>query len=119
MGGTVLIVDDHVVFRSRVRRMLEADGFDVIGEAGDIAEGLASAAQLTPDIVLLDIHLPDGSGLDAARQFAEGSPPRQVVIVSTYDAEDVGDITSRGAHGFISKAELSGQALAAALGTPV
>lgn len=116
---TILIVDDHAGFRTRAKRALEADGYAVIGEAGDLAEGLAETQRLRPDVVLLDIHLPDGSGLDAAPDFAQAGPGSQVVLISTYDAADVAHTTGQaGIAGFLPKAELCGEALAALLSTP-
>jgi len=62
MARTVLIVDDHPGFRTSARRMLEADGYRVVGEAQDGRSGIAAARTLRPDIVLLDVHLPDSTG---------------------------------------------------------
>ena len=118
MATTVLIIDDHDGFRARARRALEADGYDVVGEAQDAAGGLAEADRLSPDVVLLDVHLPDRSGLDVAGELAAGPPPRHVVLVSTYDETDVSALARRsGARGFLPKGELSGAALAALIGT--
>lgn len=114
---TILIVDDHEGFRTRARRALEADGFSVIGEAGDLAEGRSQTARLQPDVVLLDIHLPDGSGLDSAPDFAFGDPASQVVLISTYDAADLEftEARNRGIVGFLPKSELCGESLTALL----
>ena len=70
MATTVLIVDDHTAFRSRARRMLEADGFEVVGEAGDGASGVAAARRLEPDVVLLDLQLPDTTGFAVAQELS-------------------------------------------------
>ena len=67
---TILIVDDHAGFRHQARALLEADGFVVIGEADDGATGLAAARALRPDLVLLDIGLPDIEGFEVARELA-------------------------------------------------
>ena len=67
---TVLIVDDHAGFRTQARALLEADGFSVIGEAVDGSSGLEAARTLRPDLVLLDIGLPDIEGFDVARELA-------------------------------------------------
>ncbi len=113
---TVLIVDDHAGFRTRAKRALESGGYHVIGEASDLAEGLTETVRLHPDVVLLDIHLPDGSGLEAAAEFALGDPKAQVVLTSTYDAADLGQTLERtGVTGFLPKSELSGAALGALL----
>ena len=119
MPTTVLIVDDHAGFRTRAKRALELDGFDVVGEAGDVAEGLTETERLHPDVVLLDIHLPDGSGLDAAPRFSGGDPASRVVLISTYDEVDVAlAACERGVVGFLPKAELSGSTLTAMLAAP-
>jgi DNA-binding NarL/FixJ family response regulator len=116
---TILIVDDHAGFRSRAKRALEADGFAVIGEAGDLKSGLEESARLHPDVVLLDIHLPDGCGVDAAPTFVQAAPESSVVLVSTYDAEDLEHVISEpGIAGFLPKAELCGEALNALLTPP-
>jgi DNA-binding NarL/FixJ family response regulator len=116
---TILIVDDHAGFRTRAKRALEADGFLVVGEAGDLQSGLAESERLQPDVVLLDIHLPDGSGVDAAPNFIAQAHASSVVLVSTYDAADLEHaISEPGVAGFLPKAELSGKALNALLSPP-
>src|SRR5690349_24416722 len=109
MATTVLIVDDHSAFRSRARRMLESEGFEVVGEAADGASGVDAAKRLAPDVVLLDLQLPDTTGFDVAEQIAGDSA---VVITSTRCSDDYDDRARRsGARGFVSKAELSGAAI--------
>jgi DNA-binding NarL/FixJ family response regulator len=112
MRQTVLIVDDHAGFRSTARTVLQLDGYEVIGEAADAASGLRETLRLRPAIVLLDVGLPDESGLDlAARLSAEPDAPA-VVLVSSRDRADLGPLIERsGARGFIGKAELSADAL--------
>ncbi len=119
MGRTVLIVDDHPSFRATAHALLEAEGFSVVGEAADGAEALAKAAELHPDLVLLDVQLPDVDGFEVARRLcANGSSPT-VVLVSSRDAADYGDlIPSCGARGFVPKGELSGAAVRALLSEP-
>jgi DNA-binding NarL/FixJ family response regulator len=114
---TVLIVDDHPSFRASARAILEADGFDVIGEAADGASAIQAVRELRPAIVLLDVQLPDMDGFAVASTLtANGSSPA-VVIVSSRDACDYGGlIAESGARGFIAKAELSGHALADLVG---
>jgi DNA-binding NarL/FixJ family response regulator len=116
MTRTVLIVDDHPSFRATARTLLEAEGFEVVGEAIDGADALAKAAALRPEVVLLDVQLPDLDGFAiAARLCANGSSPA-IVLVSSRDAADYGDlIPACGARGFIPKAELSGASIRALL----
>jgi DNA-binding NarL/FixJ family response regulator len=117
MPTTVLIVDDHPSFRATARAILQADGFDVIGEADTGAGGLRCAKELRPDIVLLDVQLPDFDGFEvASRLTGNGGGPR-VVLTSSRDASDFGPLVAQsGALGFVPKAELSGAALRAVLG---
>ena len=115
---TVLIVDDHPSFRSSARAILEADGFEVVGEAEDGTSGLDAAAELHPDVVLLDVQLPDLDGFAVCERICSrmnGHRPA-IVLVSSRDAADYGELVPlSGARGFIPKAELSGAALAALL----
>ena len=114
---TVLIVDDHPSFRAVARMMLETDGFAVVGTEEDGESGVAGTLRLEPDIVLLDVELPDIDGFEvASRLTGNGNGPR-VVLVSSRDRADYGSrIEESGASGFIAKAELCGPALAALLG---
>jgi DNA-binding NarL/FixJ family response regulator len=108
----VLIVDDHPSFRASARRMLEAEGFEVVAEAADGAEALRAVRDAGPELVLLDVHLPGLDGFDvAARISANGSAPA-IVLTSSRDSSDFGSLVPRsGARGFIAKNELSGEAL--------
>jgi DNA-binding NarL/FixJ family response regulator len=116
MAGTVLVVDDHPSFRATARAVLEAEGFVVIGEAASGPDALELAAELRPDIVLLDVQLPGLDGFDvAARLGANGRTPA-TVLVSSRDASDYGELIARcGARGFIPKGELSGATIRALL----
>ena len=108
MALTVLIVDDHPSFRASARVLLEAEGFDVIGEAADGASGIVEAKRLLPDLVLLDVQLPDIDGFDVASRLSNGAGPA-IVLVSSRDSSDFGPLVARsGARGFVPKAELSG-----------
>jgi DNA-binding NarL/FixJ family response regulator len=111
---TVLIVDDHAGFRHAARALLEADGYRVVGESATGGEGLAAAERLRPDLVLLDVGLPDIDGIEVTRRLSlVGSCP-MVVLTSSRDASDYPPHFDHcGARGFIPKAELSGSALAA------
>jgi len=110
VARTVLIVDDHLGFRRSARTMLELDGFDVVGEAEDGAAGLRLARELEPDLVLLDIALPDMNGFEVAEQLA-GAPSR-VILISSREQRDLGRrVRETGALGFVSKDRLSGEAI--------
>ena len=112
MINTVLIVDDHPSFRATARLLLEADGWTVVGEAVDGAQGLAAARALRPQLVLLDVNLPDVDGFDVSSRLSSDADAPDVVLVSSRDARDFGSLVSRsGARGFLSKADLSGAAL--------
>jgi DNA-binding NarL/FixJ family response regulator len=116
MAPTVLIVDDHPSFRATARALLEAEGFEVVGEAVDAADALAKASVLRPDVVLLDVQLPDGNGFDVASRLCGNGRSPAVVLVSSRDASDYGElIPACGARGFIPKAELSGASIRALL----
>jgi two-component system nitrate/nitrite response regulator NarL len=110
---TVLIVDDHAGFRGFARRLLEAGGFTVIGEAEDGASALAATAELRPELVLLDVKLPDTDGFAVAeRLVGDNDEPVVVVLTSSREAADFGHrLEQTSAHGFIHKDELSGAAL--------
>ena len=112
--NTILIVDDHPSFRVQARALLEADGYTVVGEAVDGASGLAAARSIRPDLVLLDIGLPDVAGFDVARELAVDGPPPLVVLTSSREASSYGPrLTSSRVLGFIAKDELSGAAIRA------
>ena len=114
---TILIVDDHPSFRSTARVLLQSEGFEVVGEAEDGDSAVRAAQDLRPDVVLLDVQLPDFDGFEVARRLAAmngGSPA--VILTSSRDAADFGPLVEQsGARGFVPKAELSGPALSALL----
>ncbi len=112
--STILIVDDHAGFRAQARALLQADGFEVVGDASDGSTGLAAARALRPDLVLLDIGLPDVEGFDVARELAVDGPPPLVVLTSSREASAYGPrLADSRALGFIPKDELSGAAIRA------
>jgi DNA-binding NarL/FixJ family response regulator len=113
MRKTVLIVDDHPSFRASARRMLEADGYEVVGEAEDGDAAMAAVQRLDPNLVLLDVRLPDIDGFEVARRLLEGNGRTpKIVLTSSHDSADLGEaIGASGARGFIPKGELTGTAL--------
>jgi DNA-binding NarL/FixJ family response regulator len=113
---TVLIVDDHAAFRRSARLLLEAEGYNVIGEAQDGRSALFEAESLSPDVVLLDVFLPDLDGFEVASELT-GRSRAVVVLISSRDGRDFGALVSEsGARGFIPKTELSGASLADLVG---
>jgi DNA-binding NarL/FixJ family response regulator len=111
MQSTVLIVDDDPQFRRAVAELLAARGYGVVGEAGSAEEGLALAAALRPDGVLLDVNLPDSDGLAVAAQLSADGGPR-VLLTSTDSAAATARLARRsGAVGFVAKTELASAAL--------
>jgi two-component system nitrate/nitrite response regulator NarL len=108
MTFRVVIVDDHAAFRRSARRLLELGGFEVVGEAENGASGVALARKLEPEVVLLDVALPDMSGFEVAEQL---SGPK-VVLVSSRERADFGvRVEQSPAIGFIAKDDLTTQSL--------
>ncbi len=117
MAERVLIVDDHAPFRSIARALLTAEGFEVVGEAGDGRSALEASRRLHPTVVLLDIQLPDLDGFEVARQLAADPGGPAVVLTSSRDSSSYRRrLAGSTARGFIPKAELSGAAVAALVG---
>jgi two-component system, NarL family, response regulator DevR len=112
----VLLVDDQEGFRAVARDLLTHAGFDVVGEADTADQALLSERELRPDVVLLDVRLPDGSGLDVAAEMTSHDKPPSVVLISTADYRYA--VGACGAAGFLLKADLSAGALHAVLGGP-
>jgi DNA-binding NarL/FixJ family response regulator len=108
---TVLIVDDHPSFRASARAILESEGFTIVGEAVDGASALEMLRTMRPDVVLLDVQLPDMTGFDVCEECGD-LDGTAIVLVSSRDADDfAGLIEACAARGFIPKAELSGAAV--------
>jgi DNA-binding NarL/FixJ family response regulator len=111
MGISVLIVDDHPSFRASARMLLECEGYDVVGEAADGATAISEAARLSPDMVLVDVGLPDIDGFEVTSRLARNGGPA-VVLTSSREGCDYGTMAeASGARGFITKSELSAATL--------
>ena len=120
VSPTVLIVDDHAAFRAGARLLLEVDGYHVIGEAADGSAGLRAARELEPDVVLLDVRLPDMDGFAVAEQIAAtrngDARPAIIVTSSSDDPLYPARAADCGAHGFVAKHDVCGAALDRLLG---
>jgi CheY-like chemotaxis protein len=113
---TLLIVDDHSVFRTMARAALSG-AFQLLGEASDGAEALALSQELRPEVVLLDVHLPDADGFAVATALAAQDHRPVVVLTSSRDPGDFGSLVEESAaRGFIEKERLSADALIELLG---
>jgi len=116
VAWTVLIVDDHAGFRASARALLEADGFEVLGEAADGPSALEQARLLHPQVVLLDVQLPGMDGFTVAERLAAEPPAPAVVLISSRGRGTFrGRLATTSARGFITKAEFSGECLALVL----
>jgi DNA-binding NarL/FixJ family response regulator len=119
MTPTLLIVDDHAAFRSTARALLECDGWNVVGEAHDGTSGIDAAHALQPDVVLLDVRLPDIDGFAVAERLtADGGGPAVIVTSSSDDPLYPDRALRMGARGFVAKHDLSGAALQRLLEAP-
>jgi DNA-binding NarL/FixJ family response regulator len=113
-GPSVVIVDDHEIFRSGVRAELEGH-LEVRGEAGSVEEAVRLIAAERPDVVLLDVHMPGGGGVEVIRRVAADSPAQRFLALSVSDAaEDVIAVIRAGARGYVTKV-ISGAELADAV----
>jgi DNA-binding NarL/FixJ family response regulator len=114
---SLLLVDDHADFREFARLLLEAEGFDVVGSAESGEEAVTAAVRLSPDLVLLDVHLPGIDGFTTAERLAELDRPPVIVLISSRDARSFGAKIERApVRGFLSKKELSGASLSSLIG---
>jgi DNA-binding NarL/FixJ family response regulator len=112
VGRTLLIVDDHAGFREFARALFEAEGFVVVGEAENGESALLAAGRLNPDVVLLDVALPDLDGFTVCERLARDGDRPAIVMTSSRDiASHRGALERSRARGFIAKADLSGLAL--------
>ena len=104
MKTTILVVDDHAMFREGVRQMLELNGFHVVGEAGDGREALAAVLELSPEIVIMDISMPNIDGIAATRDIKAHSPDTKVIAMSIHGGKRfVEKMLQAGASGYILK----------------
>ena len=111
---TVLIVDDHPSFRAVAQMLLETDGFTVVGTSSDGESGVADTLRLAPDVVLLDVELPDIDGFEVAARLREAGSETAIVLASSRERGDFGSLVAEsGARGFLTKAELTGDAIRA------
>ena len=112
MTPTVLIVDDHPSFRATARTLLTAEGFEVVGEAEDGQTAIDAVRRLHPDVVLLDVRLPDTDGFSVAAELTGGPDGPAVVVTSSSDDPRYPDLARRsGALGFLCKHDLGGPSL--------
>lgn len=112
MPTSLLIVDDHRPFRTAARALLQADGFEVVGEAADAAGALRAARRLEPQVVLVDVRLPDGDGFALAADLLSDRPAAAVVLTSSSDDPRYPQrAAGTGARGFVAKHDLCGSAL--------
>jgi DNA-binding NarL/FixJ family response regulator len=107
----VLVVDDHALVREGIRHVLSvASGFEVVGEAGSGEEAVALAEQLAPDVIVLDISMPRGGGLEVTPTLRDRAPSSRVLILSVYDREEyVLQSVRAGAHGYLRKDSSPGE----------
>ncbi|MDP8929141.1 MAG: response regulator transcription factor [Actinomycetota bacterium] len=118
MTTNILIVDDYALFRRSARQMLEAGGFVVVGEAADGASALTAVRELHPEVVLLDVQLPDFDGFEVARRLALEPDAPLVILTSVRDASDYRSrLREAPAQGFIAKTDLSQARITALLGS--
>ena len=111
----ILIVDDHAVVRRGVRALLEMQkGWEVVGEAQTGREGVDLARRLRPDIVVLDVSLPELNGLDAARQIRRESPQSEILVLTMHHSEELArDVLQAGARGYVLKSDADENLIAA------
>ena len=111
---TVLIADDHEIVRAGVRNLLESGGYTVSGEVSDGRAALKSTEELKPDVVILDVTMPEMNGIEAARLILKRCPQTKVLVFTVHDAEQVVvEIFRTGAHGYILKSDAGRQLLEA------
>jgi two-component system, NarL family, response regulator DevR len=106
VSASVLIIDDHPLVREGIKRSLTGAGFNCVGEAGSLKEAIAMIALHNPDVITVDLNLPDGHGLEIISWARKNSPSLAIIVLSLDDDLDLVSAASRsGAQGFISKSE--------------
>jgi DNA-binding NarL/FixJ family response regulator len=119
MQRRVLVIDDNSAFRGALGRLLASGDFVVVAEAATGATGVRLARAYEPDVVIVDVQLPDTDGFAVAEQLAELDRPLDVILTSSLDSSDFGAlVTESSARGFIAKAELSARAIGTLLDAP-
>ena len=115
VSARILVVDDHTILRRGLGLLFDAEpDLDLVGEAGTVASALTAAATLQPDVAILDIHLPDGSGIAAIRPLQERAPATAIVMLSMYDDFDhVRRAFAEGAIGYVLKSSTQDELVAA------
>ena len=101
----LLLVDDHEVVRAGMRALLAGiEGMEIVGEAGSVAEAVREAARLMPEVILMDLRLPDGTGVDACREILSSAPSTRILFVTSYsDEHAVMSTVLAGAAGYVLK----------------
>jgi DNA-binding NarL/FixJ family response regulator len=111
----ILIVDDHAVVRRGVRSLLESEkGFEITGEATTGREAVDMARRLQPDVVVMDLSLPELNGLDATRQILKDSPRSEILVLTMHHSEELArDVLQAGARGYVLKSDADQSLIAA------
>lgn len=101
----IFLVDDHEVVRKGLRALLESkEGFEIVGEAGSVAEAIADAAPAKPDVIMMDVRLGDGTGIEACREIRSQDPSIRVIMLTSYsDDKALFDSIMAGADGYLLK----------------
>ena len=114
MSASVLVIDDHPLVRDGVKKSLTAAGFNCVGEAGSLKEAIAMIALHNPDVITVDINLPDGNGLEIINWARSKSPTIAIIVLTLDDDLDLVSAASQsGAQAFISKSESAEHLIAA------
>ncbi len=108
---SILVIDDHAPFRADLRALLEAEGLAVVGEADTGRAGIEAALALRPNLVIVDVGLPDIDGFDVARELAARGSDAQVVLTSSRDRASFGPRLAETGVAFVAKDELGSEAI--------